>query len=553
MSDQTAAANAVAISLAGGQVAEDSVGVSAPQPEGKREMPWIRLPSEGYALSNTAKEIGAVLKTNGVFRREQMIVTINRKSGSFEEMSSQRLRTYVEKYMLVGKFKYAEGSDKPERKVLTMSPEVARGVIESDHFRDQQRDLMRVNNVPMPVLRADQRIELLQSGYDPESRVYTMPSEIKVSPEMSLPAAVALLRDIHKEFPFGDRKEDGTSRSLAVSIAAMLSLYGIGLLGPMTSRLHFVYTANAPRSGKSLLAKLAVVPTCGPANVRTKPESSEEIRKELASAVLNGASYVFFDDLDGMLRSQELNAFMTSATWGGRLLGSLTEFSVPKQCVVLITGNNLALSTDIANRTLRCSLYTEEFDAQARVISRTIDEEWLCRSDVRSDILSALWTLIREWDKAGRPKGPRTLRGFERWCEVFGGIVSFAGFGDPCEAPPQDDFSGDTEVADMKTLVDVLVDDLGTEKRKEFTFQELIEACQANDCFQWMMEGNMKKDKENDKEWLELNQRSKSALGKMFAAKFGGRKFRLKDGRVIMFGQRGRNRHRRYAVELLES
>jgi hypothetical protein len=253
-----------------------------------------------------------------------------------------------------------------------------------------------------------------------------------------------------------------------------------------------------------------------------------------------------------MLKSQELNAFMTSATWGGRMLGSLQEFSVPKQAVVLITGNNLALSTDIANRTLRCNLYTEEFDSQARQIIKTIDEEYLCRTEVRSDILSALWALIKAWDAAGRPKGGRILRGFERWCGVFGGIVSHAGFGDPCEAPPDDDYSGDTEVADMRTLVQVLVEDMGLEKKKDFAFQDIIDACQSHECFTWMMEGNMKKDKDSSDEWLELNQRSKSAMGKMLAARFGGRRFKLADGRVLRFGQRGRNRHRKYTVEVID-
>ena len=60
--------------------------------------------------------------------------------------------------------------------------------------------------------------------------------------------------------------------------------------------------------------------------------------------------------------------------------------------------------------------------------------------------------------------------------------------------------------------------------------------------------------KENDEgeKYTVLNQRSKSALGKMFAAKYGGRKFRLKDGRLVQFGKRGRNRHRKYSVEIID-
>ena len=46
-------------------------------------------------------------------------------------------------------------------KPVTMSPEVASGVLEADTFREQQRPIRRINEVPMPVKRADGRIEVL--------------------------------------------------------------------------------------------------------------------------------------------------------------------------------------------------------------------------------------------------------------------------------------------------------------------------------------------------------------------------------------------------------
>ena len=139
-----------------------------------------------------------------------------------------------------------------------------------------------------------------------------------------------------------------------------------------------------------------------------------------------------------------------------------------------------------------------------------------------------------------------------------------AGFGDPLEAPPTDDFSGDTEAADMATLVRVLVEDMESRpsimepdtawvapRKKEFAFDEVADAAVANDCFSWMIEGKEKKG-DGDESRLELSRKSMSSLGKLFTAKYGGRKFRLKDGRLVRFGQRGRNRHKRYTIEIVE-
>jgi hypothetical protein len=560
VSDQANAANEIARALAGGAVDPASSGIaSASASEQKKSVPYVRLPTENYLLSQTAREIGGILKNNGIFKREKKVVTIDKRKGGWELMDADTFRSYCEDYMVPARLKVMD--EEKVWKSMTMTRDVAIGVLKAPAFLEQQRELLRVNSVPMPVWREGGekggRIELLQPGYDPEAKIFTLPSEVVVRPDMSIDEAVTYLRSLYKEFPFGDWKEDGTSRSLAVCIAGMVSFFGLGLLGPLTSRLHFVTTANTVGSGKSLISKMAIVPVTGSARVRVKGENSEELRKELASAALDGDNYFFLDDLDGMLKSQELNAFMTSATLSGRMLGGLSGFTAEKQCVVFITGNNLKLSTDIARRTLRVALYTEQFDVQEREVKNPIDEEWLARPAVRGDILSALWALIREWDKAKRPKGGRVLRGFERWCEVFGGIVMHAGFGDPCEAPPLDDNSGSNEIADMLALVEALYADMqarpeGALRKKEFTFQELVDACQEHDAFAWAMEGTWKKDRDSQEEWLELNQKSKSALGRMFSEKFGGQVMRLKSGIRVRFGQRGRNRHRRYTIEVIE-
>src|SRR6266478_4011398 len=76
--------------------------------------------------------------------------------------------------------------------------------------------------------------------------------------------AVAYLRGLLSEFPFGDWCKDSEgvkqSRSQAVHIAAMLSQFAGRLIPRESLRLGFIYNSNSHGSGKSLLMKMIVIP-----------------------------------------------------------------------------------------------------------------------------------------------------------------------------------------------------------------------------------------------------------------------------------------------------
>ena len=120
---------------------------------------------------------------------------------------------------------------------------------------------------------------------------------------------------------------------------------------------------------------------------------------------------------------------------------------------IFFTGNDCTVSPDMANRCLVCDLFVEEANVQERHVIDPISDDWLMRRENRSKILSALFGLVRHWNAAGRPKPSGRLRvGFERWCNIYGGIVEFAGFGD-CLAEPEVEKDVNTEATDMRVLV----------------------------------------------------------------------------------------------------
>ncbi len=132
----------------------------------------------------------------------------------------------------------------------------------------------------------------------------------------------------------GGEGEQRQSRSRAVQLAAMLSQFAGGCVPPCSRGMGFLWNANTPRSGKTLLAKLAIIPVHGSVAIQSWASKDDELKKILDAEVLRAASYIFFDNVRGHIASQAIEAFITSPMWTGRILGK-TEMPIE---VVLLNG-----------------------------------------------------------------------------------------------------------------------------------------------------------------------------------------------------------------------
>ena len=554
--DQAAAVNAKMREL--GVLEPGTTSTSGTSDDGPPVLPPLELPRDGWGLDDFAREAGKVTRLNGVFRRDRIAVTINKETGQVDTIDSDEFRTYLADLAFLFKWKATpsapgEPPAAPHRVKVTMSKDTAGGTLKSPQFLGQQRKLSRVNAVRQPIMRADGRIELLPEGYDPESGVFTMSSDVAIREDMPIEEAREILLDLHREFPFcdwshlaiEDRRE---SRELAKQVATMVAFYATLLLPHTIKRQGTLYNANTHRSGKTLLAQIVVIPVQGRCKLRSKPDSPEEFRKVLDSTALGASPYLVLDDLTGRLSNQDLNSFMTTPWWAGRLMNSQREFEVPIQTNVFLTGHNLDTSGDIAGRVLEVRLHVEEADVQQHSVRRVINEHWLSKPEVRADLCSALFALVRHWDEQKRPEGKSVKPGFESWCRMFGGIVEAAGFGDPLERRPTDETT-DPEFEDMRALVTHLMTG-STEKVVEVRYDELIAVCQEQSLFTWIIEGKWQKN--GDERTFEPSGRCNSRLGLLWSRKYGGRVFHIEDGRSVRFGTRGRQRHKVYCLSVEE-
>lgn len=536
--------DAVNEKLAGAGVRRDDEAPAMAIVEDGNALPYVEIRP---VLSGMAREIGGILSQNGVFVRQRTPLTIS-PDGRLEEMSARRFRTYCEDHMVT--FRWECPKPKTfERKPVTMTVESAASILEADQFLGRQRELGRVATVRQPVLRRDGSLELLPYGYDAAAQTMTMDTGVDFDQGLPMAEGVSVLRGLLREFPFTDRKPDGRSRNEAIVVAGMLSMFCAPMMRPTARRMNFMFSSNSVGSGKTLLAQLCCITTVGLCDVQPVPETEENWRKILDTECLAGSSYILFDDCNGFFKSPILNAFLTAPTWSGRKMHSQSKFAVPKISTVFLTGNNLEVSPDVARRFLHCKMVTDEADPQARKIEKVISDEWLERPEVRGQLLAALWSIVREWDRAGRPGSTRAVRGYEAWSNMFGGMVEFAGFGDPLEALPVEE-SGNSELADMVALMAEL--SKGVDGRAEFTFGMIVEAAREKNCFTWLLDGKEVSEGKDGPTRFLLTPKANSRFGKLLSEQYGGKKFTLPNGRVVRWDERGKKRGKAYILEVLK-
>jgi hypothetical protein len=258
-------------------------------------------------------------------------------------------------------------------------------------------------------------------GYDPGSRFFIASREAWPTWEGSIKSALDLiLGDFLGDFPF--TSEADRAHALALMLLPILRPY---IDGP--TPLHLI-DAPVQGSGKSLLARMCLIPTVGDKiSATTGTKDEEEWRKKIASSLLEGRSYIFLDNLSRKVDSDTLAGVLTSTEWNDRALSTMRNINVPVRTVWVATANNAELSRDIVRRTVWTRLDAELERPEDRTGFRHENlERWAIDNRVR--IVSALCRLIQAWIDAGRPEWTgRHLGSFEEWSKAIGGVLMVAG------------------------------------------------------------------------------------------------------------------------------
>ena len=280
--------------------------------------------------------------------------------------------------------------------------------------------------VEAPVFGPDGSL-LTAPGFHSGSRTYYAPAAgltIPALPDRPDSNDVASARDLLSwellgDFPFCSDSER------AHALAFLLLPFARDLIDGATP-LHLVEKPQAG-TGATLLVDLLAFPATGhPINAMTEARDEDEWRKRITAALRSGLAFLVIDNLKRRLDSAAVSSAITAPTWTDRLLGSSVIVKTPVRCVWGATGNNPAVSSEIARRTIRIRLDAKLDRPWLRTGFRHPDiRAWA--KQTRGQLIWAALVLIRAWIAAGKPRGSMRLGMFESWSEIMGGIMDAAG------------------------------------------------------------------------------------------------------------------------------
>ncbi len=301
-----------------------------------------------------------------------------------------------------------------------------------------------------PLLQKDGTINSTE-GYDADTGMWceNVPDLAALVPELPTKdqalAALMLIRDTFKTFPFADAETiDGGNRIPVVDVSkppgrdesAFMVALSTAVCRPSLYLAPGVLLRAAALSGagvgKGLLARCMCIIAFGRSpHAVTSGASPEELDKRIASELIEGSPALFLDNLNNTcFKSNLLASAITERPARVRLLGRSQMVPLNASAFVILTGNGLIVSEDLARRFITVEFDPRMENPEMRSFTTDIRAEV---TDRRSELLAAVLTIWR-WGRitAGITKG-LPLGSFPQWCRWVRDPLLALGCHDPVE------------------------------------------------------------------------------------------------------------------------
>jgi hypothetical protein len=302
-----------------------------------------------------------------------------------------------------------------------------------------------------PLLREDGTIFSAQ-GYDPASAMWleNVPDLTGLISERPTPgetaSALQLIRETFRTFCFADAEtEIDPATDLAVVDTTKPpgrdeSAFLVGLLTAVCRpALHLApglllraASISGAGAGKGLLARCICIVAFGrEPHAVTGGGTAEELEKRIAAELMEGSPALFLDNMNNTaLKSDLLASAITERPARVRVLGRSQMVPLNASAFVILTGNGLSVSEDLARRFVAVEFDPRTEDPEARPFTTDIRLEVTRR---RRELLTALLTIWR-WGRLSEdlPCG-RALGSFEQWCRWVRDPLLALGCRDPAE------------------------------------------------------------------------------------------------------------------------
>ena len=272
-------------------------------------------------------------------------------------------------------------------------------------------------------------------GYDTSSGIWqeNIPDVshlIPISPNHDdAQAALSLLRETFATFCFADAQTviDPVTKVNKIDLAFQPgrdeSAFLVALLTAVCRpSLHLapgILLHAAPLSGagagKGLLARCIAQIAFGrdPHAVTAGPDN-QELEKRIAAELIQGTPVVFLDNLNNRaFKSDQLASAITERPARVRVFGKLEMVVLNTCALIILTGNGLTVTEDLARRFIAIELDPKTEDPESRQFRIDIRTEVSKR---RPELLAACLTIWR-WGRLQNLEPGLPLGSFEQWCK----------------------------------------------------------------------------------------------------------------------------------------
>ncbi len=302
-----------------------------------------------------------------------------------------------------------------------------------------------------PLLQEDGTIQS-GAGYDPQSGMWResvpdLTDLIPANPTFEdARVALQLIRETFRTFCFADAETVydpaeavpvvDVSRPPGRDESGFLNAILTAVCRPSLPLAPAMLFRAAPMSGagtgKGLLARCICLVAFGrEPHAVTSGASAEELEKRIAAELMQGNPALFIDNLNNIAFSSNLLASaITERPARVRLFGHSRMVQLNASALVILTGNGLRVSEDLARRFIAVNFDAGIEDPESRSFAKDIKAEVANR---RAGLLAALLTIWRWGRHAANLTPGRTLGSFETWCRWVRDPLIALGCHDPAE------------------------------------------------------------------------------------------------------------------------
>jgi DNA polymerase-1 len=458
--------------------------------------PRIVLPSLGRPNGEFSRELGETIAPSlDMFRFSTNVVEVvtvpaSDSAGSIpghmlSTIKAAELVTAVERTVETGVLKEDVAGDEvfvPK----SMCEQDARITLVSGFFGACLPLIRRVLDVPVPHLSDDGKLVYPKPGYDARFGTWLNP-HAPLLKTMGLTEALRwLLQDL-----FGLPEHGGfwwhDEQARIHALARFITPFCRGLMGWRRTPL-WIFDGNREGCGKDTCADLTHLAYTGRSIICAplSKECDDEMRKRITSALLAGSRFFHLANMKGHVRYASLEAATDdSGVWEDRRLGVSETITLPNETEYSFSANNATWEPDIERRCRRIRLRFTPDDINGHRYRHTDIKGWVRRH--RSELLSAVATLVNEWVRQGCPPGPSPFTSFPEWGRVVGGILHCAGLPDPCQPHEDSQTSGDQATKAMREFFVLAFEHFGDREVLKNEFQDFVQQNEdVHDLFDWI-------------------------------------------------------------------